>query len=195
MLELQNVTKSYDGKLIVAPLSYRLETGESLALTGQSGCGKTTVLRLMSGLEKPDSGKVLSSGGRYSFVFQENRLLPHCTCKENLTAVGVSAERAEEYLAKVGLADDAGKYPPQLSGGMKRRLSLARCLSYGGDVYFLDEPLRELDADTSKRMLRLIKEELQGKTAVIVTHSAEEASSLCTRELKAVGIPFEIIDC
>ncbi len=181
MLKLEHIYKSYGDNEVLKDVSLTVSDGEFVCLTGRSGCGKTTLLRIAAGLEKPDSGTVLSDGGRYSFCFQENRLLPHVTAYENITAVCPDKERALGYLRKVGLSEHIKKYPDELSGGMKRRLSLCRCLCYGGDVFFLDEPLRELDAETHSAMRELIRSELKGKTVLMITHSEEEAEELSDR--------------
>ncbi len=181
MLRLEHIFKSYGENIVLQDVSLTVADGEFVCLTGKSGCGKTTLMRIAAGLEKPDSGSVYSDGGRYSFCFQENRLLPHVTALDNMTAVCPDKKRVLEYLTKVGLSDHIKKYPDELSGGMKRRLALCRCLCYGGDVFFLDEPLRELDAETYSQMKELIKTELQGKTVLMITHSEEEAKELSDR--------------
>ena len=187
MIKLENVCKSYGENEVLKDVSLTFDTGEFVCITGKSGCGKTTLLRIASGLEKPDSGSVCTDGGKYSFCFQENRLLPHVTALDNITAVCPDKKRALEYLEKVGLSEHLKKYPDELSGGMKRRLALCRCLCYGGDVFFLDEPLRELDAETYSKMKELIKSELKGKTVLMITHSEEEAKELSDRVIELNG--------
>ena len=187
MLKLENICKSYGENTVLSGVSLTVSDGEFVCLTGRSGCGKTTLMRIASGLETPDSGTVYTDGGRYSFCFQENRLLPHVSALDNITAVCPDKIRALEYLDKVGLSDHIKKYPDKLSGGMKRRLALCRSLCYGGDVFFLDEPLRELDAETYSKMKELIKSELKGKTVLMITHSEEEAKELSDRVIELNG--------
>ncbi len=182
MIEFDKVSVAFDGKKVINDLSVTFLDGEFVGLLGVSGCGKTTILRLASGLLLPDSGEVRRDLTlRQSFVFQENRLLPWYNSEKNITAVCNDKTRAAHYLNAVGLSADARKYPRELSGGMKRRLAIARALAYGGDVFFLDEPLRELDSKTAAVIIALLKKELKGKTVIMVTHIPEEANLLADR--------------
>lgn len=192
MLEFKNVSFSYGEKDIIRNLSFSVESGISTAILGPSGCGKTTLFALAAGFLSPKGGSIVPFSGKPSFIFQEDRLLPWFSSLENLTAVNIKKEKASEYLEKVGLSDCAGKYPAELSGGMCRRLAIARSLAFGGDVFFFDEPLRGLDIKTSAEILELIKAETEGKTAFIITHSPKEAFLLCDRIIVAGGEPFEI---
>ena len=187
MIKLENICKVFGNNTVLSDVSLTVSDGEFVCLTGKSGCGKTTLLRIAAGLDAPDSGTVYTDGGKYSFCFQENRLLPNVSALDNITAVCPDKKRALEYLHKVGLSEHIKKYPDELSGGMKRRLALCRCLCYGGDVFFLDEPLRELDAETYSKMKELIKEELRGKTVLMITHSEEEAKELSDRVVELNG--------
>ena len=119
-------------------------------------------------------------------------MLPQSTAAENLVFVGASAERSAEYIRKTGLSGNENKLPGELSGGMSRRLAIARALAFGGDCFFIDEPLHGLDIKTSREILLLMREELCKKTALIITHSPEEAFLLCDRILIAGGPPFRI---
>ncbi len=182
MIEFDKVSVAFDGKKVIENFSVTFHDAAFVCLLGVSGCGKTTVLRLASGLLLPDSGEVRRDTTlRQSFVFQENRLLPWYTAEKNITAICGDKERAAHYLNAVGLSADAQKYPRELSGGMKRRLAVARALAFGGDVFFLDEPLRELDGKTAAVVISLLKRELKGKTVVMVTHVPEEANLLADR--------------
>lgn len=193
MLEFRNVGFSYGEKEIFKDFSFSLEEGTSTAILGPSGYGKTTFLELASGFLKPQSGIVTPFCGKPTFVFQEDRLLPWYTALENLTAVNIGKEKALEYLEKVRLSDCADKYPDELSGGMCRRLSIARALAFGGDVYLFDEPLRGLDIKTSAEILELIKSETTGKTSLIITHNPKEAFLLSEKIIIAGKNPFVII--
>ncbi|MBQ8789342.1 MAG: ABC transporter ATP-binding protein [Oscillospiraceae bacterium] len=193
MLEFRNVSFSYGEKEIFKDFSFSLKEGTSTAILGPSGYGKTTFLELASGFLKPQSGIVTPFCGKPTFVFQEDRLLPWYTALENLTAVNIGKEKALEYLEKVGLSDCADKYPDELSGGMCRRLSIARALAFGGDVYLFDEPLRGLDIKTSAEILELIKSETTGKTSLIITHNPKEAFLLSEKIIIAGKNPFVII--
>lgn len=193
MAEFLNVSFSYGNKTVLKDFSFTVNEGESTAILGPSGFGKTTLLNLAAGFIKPQSGEVSFPCSKPSFVFQEDRLLLWQTAIGNLKAVNIEENRAKEYLEKVGLGGDFEKYPEELSGGMQRRLAIARCLAFGGDMFFLDEPLRGLDIKTSAEILELIKSELCGKTALIVTHSPAEAFFLCDRIVVAGGEPFGIL--
>ena len=193
MLEFRNVGFSYGEKEIFKDFSFSLKEGTSTAILGPSGYGKTTFLELTSGFLKPQSGIVTPFCGKPTFVFQEDRLLPWYTALENLTAVNIGKEKALEYLEKVGRSDWADKYPDELSGGMCRRLSIARALAFGGDVYLFDEPLRGLDIKTSAEILELIKSETTGKTSLIITHNPKEAFLLSEKIIIAGKNPFVII--
>ncbi len=182
MIEVKNVWKSFDGKAVLTDVSFSIKKGECVALTGASGAGKTTLLRIIAGLEKADSGQVIYSGKpRMSFVFQENRLLSHKSVLDNILTVAPDRERALYFLDRCGLSGDIHKKASELSGGMKRRLAIARCLAYGGELYFLDEPLRELDGETLGSVAQLIKEEISGKTAVLITHDSFSLEFLSDR--------------
>lgn len=182
MLEFKNICFCFGEKEILKDFSFSAGEGVSTAILGPSGFGKTTLMNLAAGFIKPQGGNIVPfSGEKVSYIFQEDRLLPWFTTLENLTAVGIEKSTAEEYLAKVGLSDSSDKYPDELSGGMQRRLAIARALAFGGDTFFFDEPLRGLDVKTAEEILGLIKDETFGKTAFIITHSPKEAFLLCDR--------------
>lgn len=171
MIEIKGISKSYEGKSVLKNISFSVKKGSCTAITGASGSGKTTLMRIIAGLEKPDEGQIVfSSDVKCTYVFQENRLLENKSVLENILAVAPDRERAMYFLERCRLSEDADKKAGKLSGGMKRRLAIARALSYGGDIYFLDEPLRELDEDTLREIAQLIKEEIEGKTALLITH-------------------------
>ena len=183
MIEARNISKSFDGKSVLEGVSLVIEKGKCTALTGASGRGKTTLMRILAGLLEPDSGEVIyRERPRFSFVFQENRLLEHRTVIDNILTVQSDRERAEYFLVRTGLYEDRNKKASDLSGGMKRRLAVARALAYGGELYFLDEPLRELDGETLRAVAEVIKEEIAGKTAVLITH--DEFSSDFLSDIK-----------
>jgi NitT/TauT family transport system ATP-binding protein len=179
-------------------ISLRIEPGEIVALTGLSGCGKTTLLRILLGLERADSGRVLVDGTEVkgcgedrSMVFQNAQLFPWRTALENvefgLEARGVDKEQrrriALEKLELVGLGHAADRRPDQLSGGMQQRVGLARALSVDPAVLLMDEPFGALDAQTREglqaEVLRIHQE--TGKTIIFVTHDLDEAVLLADR--------------
>ena len=194
MLEFRNVTFSYGDKPVLSSLTFSANEGEVTGILGPSGTGKTTVLDLAFGLLSPKNGFVTPfSSEKVSFLFQENRLLPWRSALRNLTVLGIPENRAKTYLSKVGLAGEESALPDSLSGGMKRRLSLARTLAFGGDTFYLDEPLRELDRKTADEMQDLLRQELSGKTGLLITHSPAEAFALCDRILLVGKRPLEIL--
>ena len=188
MLKMTNVSFAFEKQSIFEDLSLELEKGEILAIMGPSGYGKTTLLGLASGLLKPKSGEILNSFEKIAYVFQEPRLFPWLTVKENLLAVmdakdDCANKIVTECLSLVGLADALDKYPDELSGGMKSRASLARALVYGGDLFLLDEPFAALDEDLRRDLAVKIKNYLRarGASAILVTHNREDAEMIADR--------------
>lgn len=179
MIRFENVTFGYTPeKPVVQHLSLAIPAGGRVCLTGVSGQGKTTALRLLMGLEQPQSGTVsVPEGIRFSAVFQEDRLLPWKTVLEN-TALFSEAEAARYWLAAVGLDDCLNARPEALSGGMKRRAALARALAHPFDVLVLDEPLTGLDSAAKARCLLAINEAVGARTLVMAGHGRSEADAL-----------------
>ncbi len=172
MLTLDKVSKSYE-KNVLNEISLSFPDKGLVLIRGESGCGKTTLLRLIAGLEIPDSGTVFfSKDKKISFVFQEARLVPHLNLLENVMLVKEkgSKEEALEALASVGLKQDYKKYPHQLSGGMRLRGAIARSLYYGGDIYLWDEPTKELDPENRDKIIALANKLSQNALVLAVTH-------------------------
>lgn len=193
MIEVKNLKKTYGDKTVFENLSFSFSKGKCAVFTGASGIGKTTLLRVIAGLEPADAGEVRGTQDlRATYIFQENRLIPHLSALDNILCVAPEKEKALYYLERLGLADASGKAAGKLSGGMKRRLSIARALAYGGDIYYMDEPLRELDEGTEEAAARLIKEEIRGKTAVLITHDAAFAEMLGDVIFSFTGEPMAL---
>lgn len=195
MLKMTNVSFAFEKQSIFEDFSLELKKGEILAIMGPSGYGKTTLLGLASGLLKPKRGEILNSFEKIAYVFQEPRLFPWLTVKENLLAVMEAKDDCAnkivtECLSLVGLADALDKYPDELSGGMKSRASLARALSYGGDLFLLDEPFAALDEDLRRDLAVKIKDYLRarGASAILVTHNREDAEMIADRILTAQSL-------
>lgn len=185
---------SFDGKPILGQLSLEVSRGETLVLTGPSGIGKTSLLRILAGLEEGWDGK-LSLNGRMSMVFQEPTLLPWRSLHQNLMlTTGVAKDQAELALAEVGLGGLGERYPDQLSLGQQRRLSLARAFAASPDVLLMDEPFVSLDAANADEMMRLFEtlRDARNVATVLVTHSEAEAKRLATRQIKLNGSPAVI---
>lgn len=168
------VSKTFDGKQVFSDFSYTLSLQGITALMGPSGCGKTTLLRLLCGLESPDSGTISGAPETYTFLFQENRLLPWASALENVALVS-DKETAKSILCKVGLAQELQPLPSALSGGMQRRVALARALAHKSPVLLLDEPFKGLDADLCREMIALLRQEAEKRPILLVTHSLQEA--------------------
>ena len=182
MIQIKRISKAFEGKKVLSDVSFSVKKGECVALTGASGAGKTTLMRIIAGLEKPDSGEIIFTGTpRQTYVFQENRLLNNISVLENILAVAPDKKRALYLLERLELSEDKNKKAGDLSGGMKRRLAIARALCFSGDIYYLDEPLRELDSELADKTAALIKEEIKGKTALLITHDENYLNYLADR--------------
>ena len=210
-VSLRGVTKIYDnGVSALGPLDLDVKRGEFISLLGPSGCGKSTALRLVAGLSAPTSGAVSVSHlaeevrGHHAigFVFQEPTLMPWANVRENVRlplklAHAPAAEadaRIDAALAQVGLADFAGAYPRELSGGMKMRVSLARALVTDPDILLMDEPFAALDEITRFRLnndLLTLWRDLH-KTVIFVTHSVFESVYLSQRIVVMTSRPGRI---
>lgn len=198
MIEARDLTVTFGGRAVLREVDLTVPDGAHIALMGPSGCGKTTLLRVLSGLLEPQSGRVCGlAGKRVAVLFQEDRLLPWLSARDNVAAVLEKGEtaRAEQALRDVGLPENAfGKRPAELSGGMRRRVALARLLAYGGDVWLLDEPFKGLDADSRARVMQTVKRAGQGKLMVLVTHEKAEAQALSERIVTLAGPPLRRTD-
>ena len=186
-MELKNICKSFDGKTVLHDVSIKIEKGETVLITGASGTGKTTLLRIMMGLTLPDSGELHNIGKSIAAVLQEDRLPNDFTpdgCVKMTAPHGVSKETILSHLAEVGLADCANKPVSQLSGGMRRRVAIIRAVVCNADTVFFDEPFTGLDRDTKLKTIEYIKRHTQGKTLVFVSHAADDEKLLQARKIR-----------
>ncbi len=198
MLELRNLKKTYGGRTVLGGLSHHFKAGEFVAIMGESGVGKSTLLNLVAGLDAPDSGEVVVDGQpmaaldddaatrlrrtRMGFIFQAFHVLPHLTLAQNvalpLLLNGQARERAGEMLAAVGLAGRGADFPRQLSGGEMQRVAIARALVHRPALVLADEPTGNLDPETADNILSLLRAEIKasGASAIMVTHSHAAAA-------------------
>ena len=184
MICFDGVDFSYGSdKKVLQNFSLTVADGARVCLWMPSGGGKTTVLRLAMGLEKSQKGSVTGCDGlRFSAVFQEDRLLPWKTAAENV-ALFSDEVSARDMLVRLGLSEAMDKLPSSLSGGMKRRVALARALCHDCDVLLLDEPLTGLDEETKTICLREIDRAAQGKTLLMACHDAEDVAFLHAKKV------------
>lgn len=207
IIRLEHVTKSFDGQKVLDDLSLSVNEGEFLTVIGRSGCGKTTMLHLINGLQKPDSGKVYVEGEdvdntdlialrrRIGYVIQNKGLFPHMTVEKNISYVPVISgkknkeenhRQALRLLKLAGLEESmAGRYPSELSGGQQQRVGIARALASDAKILLMDEPFGALDEITKRAMQDEVLS-LQAQlhmTIVFITHDIREAMKLGDRVL------------
>lgn len=181
-IELVNLSKSFDGRVVLSNLTHAFPEGRTTCIVGPSGCGKTTLLNLLLGLLSPDGGEIRGvPQGRIAAVFQEDRLIPHLSALNNVKiALGRrnSEARILHALEAVGLGNAAHQPVRELSGGMQRRVALVRALLADSPLAIMDEPFKGLDAETRAAVITFTRRMLAGRTALIVTHDPTEAAML-----------------
>lgn len=199
IVEVRGIRKVYGNDVVALEgVDLACETGKLTSLLGPSGCGKTTLLKIVAGLLAPTAGEIRVKGRRVegpgperAFVFQDFALMPWASVLENAAfglkmqgaAKAARENTARHYIAEVGLAGFEGKYPHELSGGMRQRVGLARALAVNADILLMDEPFSAVDEQTRRKfqedLIRL--REIENKTFLFVTHSIEEAVYLSDR--------------
>jgi len=200
MLELINVNKAYaEGRRVLTDLTYTLKAGEYVAIMGDSGVGKSTLMNLIAGLDTLDSGEIRINGmaislldddaatqlrrEQFGFIFQAFHVLPHLTLSQNvalpLLLNGAPMDRVEQMLNDVGLRDRGHHFPRQLSGGELQRVAIARALIHRPKLVLADEPTGNLDPDTAREILQLMRTEIKtnGAMGILVTHSHAAAAT------------------
>ncbi len=186
-VKIMNLCKSYDKHKILDKLNINFKKNKITVILGPSGCGKTTLLNIISGIEKEYSGKVILNSKSISYIFQEDRLIEQLTVYENIAFVLKSTMNKEEidsiihkYLTLVKLLEYKDKLPSKLSGGMKRRVAIARAFAYKSSLLLMDEPFKGLDDKLKKEIieefLKIYEEDK--RTIILVTHDMKEAKLL-----------------
>ena len=205
MLELQNINKAFGGKQILTNFSLSIPEKQILAIVGPSGGGKTTLLRMLAGLETIDSGEIYYNGESLAidelekrnllgFVFQDFQLFPHLSVLDNLTLSPiktmsmekeVAEKRARGLLEQLGLAGHADAFPFSLSGGQKQRVALARAMMINPEISGYDEPTSALDPELRLEVEKLILQNKErGMTQIVVTHDLQFAENIADQILK-----------
>jgi putative ABC transport system ATP-binding protein len=202
MLSIRGLTKQYGGRNVLRDLSFELRRGEYVAVMGESGIGKSTLLNLVAGLDRPDAGEIVLDGidvtrlgepaltelrrARMGFVFQAFHLLPHLTLAQNVALplalaradAGTTASRVQALLEAVGLGERGASFPRELSGGEVQRVAIARALVHEPALVLSDEPTGNLDPDSARQILALLRSRIGGQTAgILVTHSHAAAAT------------------
>ncbi len=178
---VKNVSKSFGSKKVLQNLNLTIEPGKISCIMAPSGAGKTMLLRILMGLEEADSGCITGlEGKRFSAVFQEERLCEYMTAVENIRLVtpGLDAGSVVQEMDRLGLGDCCAQPVSQLSGGMRRRVSILRALLAAYDVLCLDEPFKGLDDARKEQTLAYVKQKAAGRTVLFVTHDEKEALAL-----------------
>ena len=186
-IQVDNVTKAYGKNIVIQGLSAEIKPGEFFTLLGPSGCGKTTLLRILTGLEAPDCGEITGVPARIAMVFQEDRLVDSLTVRANLRLAlggGYDPADAQALLNELDLPDALRRTVGELSGGMKRRVALARALLYDAPLLVLDEPFKGLDEATARQCMDALARRAAGRAVLLVTHDAQEGDYLHARTLQ-----------
>lgn len=191
MLEIKNLSKSFDGKTLFGNFNLSFKDKGVYAIVGESGIGKTTLLRMIAGLDNEYTGEIVGGGTKkVSFAFQEYRLFPWLSAIDNvISAISDRKDeavynKAYDMLSTLGFSEsDMNLTPNELSGGMKQRVSIARAMLFDRPILLLDEPTKELDPGNSDIVRSLIIEESRRRLVILVTHRQEDVSLINAEEI------------
>lgn len=178
---IRNISKSFEDKNVLVNFCATIPLHKTTAVMGSSGIGKTTLANILLGFEKPDSGEITGIPQKKSAVFQEDRLSENFSALANVQAVckkGQDKDKAVALLCQLGLAEELKTKVCDLSGGMKRRVALARALCADYDFLILDEPFKGLDAGTKASAIETVKQHTNNKTVILITHEKETATAM-----------------
>ena len=180
-MKIQHLCKSFDGKMVLDHVSLTLESGGTACLMAPSGRGKTTLLRCIAGLERPDSGQITDLPERIGYVFQEDRLCDGFSAVDNIrlvTGKALGEGEIRRHLEELGLAGSLDQPVRELSGGMRRRVVISRAVCFGADLLLLDEPFKGLDDEARQQTADYILRHRGAAAILCVTHDREDAAAL-----------------
>lgn len=192
-IQCDRISFAFKQNPIITELSLILPDAGIVGISGPSGCGKTTLLHLLAGLISPQAGRIKESQRkRIGVVFQEDRLLPWLTNEANIQIVCGDQQSVHHWLERMELSQVAARYPNELSGGMRRRVALARALAFDCDLLLLDEPFQGMDQPLKERLYPLILQTAKHKPVVMVSHDWAELSCLADTLYRASGPPLHL---
>ncbi|MCT4686956.1 ABC transporter ATP-binding protein [Vallitalea sp.] len=200
MIKLNNINKTFDDLTILKDFNLSIDEDKIVCFLGASGCGKTTLLNIISGTLEYDRGSIEGIDSNVSYIFQDTRLLPWATIENNIKFVLKSNKNinvdqlTKKYIDIVKLSKFSDYYPKQLSGGMKQRVSIARAFAYGSQILLMDEPFQGLDYDLKIELINAFLElwEEDNRTVIFVTHDLDEALLLSDKIYILDGRPVKI---
>ncbi|MGI6123050.1 MAG: ATP-binding cassette domain-containing protein [Acetivibrionales bacterium] len=178
---ISELSKSFGENIVLNKFSANIPENKTTFIMGPSGCGKTTLINILMGLMREDSGAVTGLPTNKSAVFQEDRLCESFNAVSNVRLVCEKKIKDEEiysHLAEIGLRDDLAKPVIELSGGMRRRVAVVRAILAKSDIIFMDEPFKGLDDNTKEKTMQYVADNTKNKTVIIVTHDIDEAKAI-----------------
>lgn len=197
--KLINLNKRFGNTEVLKDFTIELPTKATVCLFGESGCGKTTLINTIAGLESLDSGNIdVLKDKKKSYVFQEDRLIPWLSVGENIKLVKKEKTKdtiqIKDLLESLNLHNIYDKKPNELSGGMRQRVNIARSLVVDSEIIFLDEPLKGIDEKNKMLVMKVLKSYAKDKLCILVTHQKEEALMLADKIYFLEGPPLKILD-